>query len=154
LADILHHELARSGEADVAEGAARQRDLQIAPGRPSVAVEHETTASHFDMGDEVGRPTHDDLAALAAAEGDGAGQRQLDRIAVVPRQATDRRAAFRNLAARRARSEVEGQAMQVAAAERIGERQRGNADAEAADGDPTQGSHVTLLRLPALLCRA
>ena len=55
LADILHHELARSGNADVTEGAARQRDLQIAPGRPSVAVEHQATASHLDIGDEVGR---------------------------------------------------------------------------------------------------
>ena len=129
LVDVLHHELARAGEADSRKARPGKVISMIAPGRPSVAVEHERLPLEPRRG-RRGRAIHGTMTSLPwpPRKCTVAGQGELDGIAVVPCQAALRlvrvdlaaavAAGVREKAAR-------GQACEIAAAQRIGERQRG-----------------------------
>ena len=155
LIDVLHDELARAGEADPAEGAARQGDLDIARSPGLVTVEHDPAAADLDMGENVGRSARDQVAAVAAAIAHGRRQGDLDGIAALPGPTAFRwsRIGFAAaIAARLANQGAEPEAVQITTAQGIGKGEADNADAEAAGGDPAQSfSHV---RLPDRPCSA
>src|ERR1700722_17807586 len=86
LIDVLHGELARAGEVDPAEGASGQGDLDVPEAAEAMTVEGYPPSTNLDMGDDVGRSAHDDVAAFAAAVAHAARQGYVDRVATFPRQ--------------------------------------------------------------------